>query len=117
MSQKIELAEAIGQLRAQLNQAIEKGEKETLRFEVVDLELELQVVVTKEAKASGKAEAGVKFWLLGAGKAEIGGELSRETAEFQKIRLKLRPTVPGPEEGERQSALIADQDDEPLIPG
>lgn len=93
MSQKIELAEAIGQLRAQLNQAIKKGKGEDLRFEVQDLELELQVVVTKEAKASGKAEAGVKFWLLGAGKAEVGGELSRETAELQKIRLKLRPKL------------------------
>lgn len=117
MSEKIELSEAIGELRAQLNRAIKEGKEEDLRFEVVDLELELQVVATRATKVSGNAEAGVKFWLLGAGKVSGGGEMRDETAQLQKIKLKLRPTVPGPKEGERQSALVADQDDEPLIPG
>ena len=91
MSQGVELAEAIGQLRTQLNRAIREGEGEDLRFEVKDLELELQVVVTKDAKVAGKVEAGVKFWLLGAGTASAEGGLSKSESQVQRIRLQLRP--------------------------
>ena len=93
MTQPIELAEAIGQLRSQLVQTIKEGEGEDLRFEVADLELELQVVVTKDAKVGGKLEAGVKFWLFGGGTASAEGGLSQGSNQLQKIKLKLRPKL------------------------
>ena len=46
----VELAELIGQLRADLTEAMRAGEDADLRFEVGPVELELIVAVDKEAK-------------------------------------------------------------------
>ncbi len=93
MSKSIELAESIGELRAQLDRAIKDAEGHHLRFEIQDLELELQVVATKDAKVGGKVEAGVKFWLLGGGSASAEGSLGEGSSQLQKIKLKLRPKL------------------------
>lgn len=50
-AKRIELSEAVQQLRGELEKAIEAGSDEALRFEVLELELEMQVAVTKEASA------------------------------------------------------------------
>lgn len=106
MSQRIELAEAIGQLRNQLSRAIEDGEGQDLRFEVEDLELELQVTVTKDAEIGGSVEAGVKFWLLGGGKASAEGGLSEGSSHLQKIRLKLKPKLASTGESPDLAVLV-----------
>ncbi|MEM1183209.1 MAG: trypco2 family protein [Acidobacteriota bacterium] len=94
MSEGIELADAIAELRSQLSRAVKEGEWKSLRFEIEKLELELEVVATKGQKVEAGAEAGVKFWLLGSGKVSGKGELSEGASASQKITLTLRPKDP-----------------------
>lgn len=87
---EILLPEVIQQLRSQLQTAIEAGSDEDLVFGVGELELELQVIITKGGSAKGATEGGLKFWVLNAGaKTELSG--SYESKQIQKIRLKLHP--------------------------
>ena len=59
---------------------------EDLLFEVMSVELEFQVAVTKAAEGGGK----FNFWVL-----EGGGKASLERASTQKVRLVLEPKVRG----------------------
>lgn len=80
----IELAELIGQLRAELTAAMRKGENSELRFELGTVELELNVAVDKEAKSGGK----VKFWVV-----EAGSDVSVKSSQTQRVKLSLNPRV------------------------
>jgi Trypsin-co-occurring domain 2 len=60
----IELAEVIGELRPELQEAINAGEGEQLRFELGPVELEPTVAVEK----GGGGGVKVRFWVL-----ELGG--------------------------------------------
>ena len=60
----IELAEVIGELRRELQEAINAGEGEQLRFELGPVELEATVAVEK----GGGGGVKVRFWVL-----ELGG--------------------------------------------
>ncbi len=80
---KIELAEMLTELRAQLLKARGEGAKEALKFEISDVEIEVQIATTKEAEGKG----GVKFWVYNA---EAGVAASEGTT--QRLTLKLRPT-------------------------
>ena len=82
---KIELAEMLTELRAQLLRARGEGAGEALKFEIADEEIEVQIATTKEAEGKG----GVKFWVYNA---EAGVAASEGTP--QRLRLKLRPTEP-----------------------
>jgi hypothetical protein len=84
---EIPLAEVIRELRSELMDAVKAGEGESLRFEVQDLEVEMQVVVTKGASAGASGE--VKFWVLTKAGAEASAKY--ESSQIQKIKLKLRP--------------------------
>lgn len=81
----VELAEFIGQLRAELTKAIQAGHGSDLRFELGPVELELTVVVDKEAKPGAK----VKFWVV-----EVGGEVKTGSSTTQRIKLTLDPRGP-----------------------
>ena len=82
----IPLAEVVQELRRQLQQATKAAEGEDLRFTVEDLELELQVVVTKDVSA----KAGFSFSvLLGQGSAEASA--GYEKSLVQTVKIKLRP--------------------------
>lgn len=82
---RLELATVVGQLRQELWQAARQAEGQEIRFEVETLELELQVVVTREATAS----AGLKFWVLEAG---IGDK--EQESRVQRVKLVLKPKGP-----------------------
>ena len=82
---KVELSEMIIRLREDLQKAQNEGQDKDLRFAVGEVELELQVTVTKEAAGGG----GVKFWVYNAN-AQVKGA----TQSVQKIRLKLAPVGP-----------------------
>jgi hypothetical protein len=75
------LADVLAQLRSNLAQALQEGAEEDLRFALDDVEVELQVAVTKE----GTGKAGVKFWVINA---EAAGKLADVTT--QKIKLKMK---------------------------
>ena len=80
----VPLAAAIRALRAELMQAWTDAQGQSLRFKVAPVELTLEVAVTW----TGKGTAGIKWWLL-----EAGGEVSREKAVTQTIKLTLDPVT------------------------
>jgi hypothetical protein len=79
---KIELAEMLTELRAQLLKARGEGAGEALKFEIADVEIEVQIATTKEAEGKG----GVKFWVYNA---EAGVAASEGTT--QRLKLKMQP--------------------------
>jgi hypothetical protein len=78
----VELASAIRQLRAELNEALADGEGERLRFQLGPVEMCLTVTVGREASPGAK----VRFWVVEAG---ADARLSREAV--QDIKLVLTP--------------------------
>jgi hypothetical protein len=80
----IELAEVIGELRRELQQAMHAGEGEPLRFELGPVELEATVAVEK----GGSGGAKVRFWVL-----ELGGDAKASQTSTQRIKLALQPRL------------------------
>ncbi|MGD0606451.1 MAG: trypco2 family protein [Streptosporangiaceae bacterium] len=80
----VELAELIGQLRAELTKAMDAGDGAELRFELGPVELELTVAVNKEANPGAK----VRFWVV-----ELGAEGSVASQSGQRIKLTLDPRL------------------------
>jgi hypothetical protein len=78
----VPLAGAIRQLRAELLEAMRQGEDEELRFALGDIELELQLEVSQEAKG----DAGIRFWLV-----SLGGSVGASRASTHTLRLTLAP--------------------------
>jgi len=96
------LSEALIALREELLAAWQEGEGEgrRLRFRVPEpIELTFQAAVTQE----GKANAGVKWWLL-----SLGGEASRGSQVTQTLRLKLAPVMYDPETGQASDVVEID---------
>jgi len=85
-SMAVGLAELIGQLRAELTEAMDAGEAADLRFELGPVELELTVAVDKEAKPGAK----VRFWVV-----ELGADVKAASSATQRIKLKLDPKQAG----------------------
>ncbi|MCP3915093.1 MAG: hypothetical protein GY711_06030 [bacterium] len=83
---QLELASMIQSLRRELLTAMEEGDDEPLRFELGDVELEVQVAV--ESKEQG--EVGVKFWVLQAG---VGEEFAH--SQRQTLKITLHPKLAG----------------------
>ena len=79
---ELELSEVIAKLRASLATAQQEGEKKNIRFVIDEVEVEFQVVITKEAKGG----AGIRFWVLDA-KAE--GDFSNAATQKIKLRMKV----------------------------
>jgi hypothetical protein len=82
----IELADVVRQLRTELSHARESGAHEELRFELGTIELEVNVVLTRELDAGAK----VRFWV-----AELGADVKASTVSTQRIKLALHPMLPG----------------------
>jgi Trypsin-co-occurring domain 2 len=82
----VELAELIGQLRAELTKAMRSGQDEELRFEVGPVELELTVAVQRDGAAGAK----VRFWVV-----ELGSDAKVAAASTQRIKLTLDPRRAG----------------------
>jgi Trypsin-co-occurring domain 2 len=80
----IELAEVIGELRRELQQAMTAGEGEPLRFELGPVELEATVAVEK----GGGGGAKVRFWVI-----ELGGDAKVGQTSTQRIKLALQPRL------------------------
>jgi hypothetical protein len=105
----VPLSAAIGALRDELMYAVWaaqfpyelNGEQRWLRFKPAAVELTLQLAVT----TTGTAKAGVKWWLI-----EAGGELAREKAATQTVKLSLEPVLLD-ENGNQLELLIDTADD------
>lgn len=86
----IPLADVLRELRQELKTAMKAAEGESLRFEVQDLEVEMQLVVTRGGSGEVSAGGGVKFWVLNAeSKATAAGKY--ESSQIQTLKLKLKP--------------------------
>lgn len=83
---RMSLADMIVKLRKDLRQAQKQAEREDLKFQVEEIELEVQVTTAQE----GEAKMGVNFWVY---TAEAGGGVSRE--DSHTLRLKLKPLTGG----------------------
>jgi hypothetical protein len=77
---KLPLAAVIGDLRKELEQAIEQAAEQKLRFETGVIEVELSVEV--EAKAGG----GIRFWVV-----SLGASVDRSSTHT--IRIPLKPVT------------------------
>ncbi len=92
MSEKrLELAEMIGALRAELNEAHSRGDGEAIRFTLEDIELELNIQT--ERQAEGKVAA--KFFVVSG---DAKGAVKKGVV--QKIKLKMKPELVQPGDGE-----------------
>jgi len=82
MSDNVTVADAIKQLRAQLEDAQHEGEGKDLRFVAKSVEVELAIVFKSETEGG----AGVKAWFLDiSGRAKTGDETAH------KVKLVLEP--------------------------
>ncbi len=93
----IPLVEVINALREDLKTAQKKSDpKYPLIIE--EIEVELQVVVTKGVEGKGKGKAKLEVLLgLGGLDAELEGKASWAKAATQKIKLKLSAGEVGPD--------------------
>lgn len=80
----VPLSAAIAALRDEMTRAWQESRGQRVRFRPSPVELTLQVAVT----SGGRGNAGVKWWLI-----ELGGEVSRESAVTQIVKLTLDPVM------------------------
>lgn len=76
----IELAELLASLRTEIDRARLDAAGKDVRFRINTIDLELQVAVEKSADA----KAGVKFWVV-----ELGGGAAAKSTQTHTIRLSL----------------------------
>ena len=79
---EVPLAGALRRLRAELIESMREAEGEPIRFVLGDIELELQLEVSREAKG----DAGIRFWLV-----SVGGSVGAARSATHTVRLTLTP--------------------------
>lgn len=82
--ESVGLAEMIGALHRELNQAIAEGQRHEIRFPIGSLQLEFHVGITKEAEGS----AGVRFWVV-----EMGATGKIASESIQRVTVTLEAPV------------------------
>lgn len=92
---KLELANMIKGLRAQLSEAQREGDGEDIRFTVEDVELELQIIAEKQAKGGVSA----KFYVL---TSKIDGSKKDTVTQKLKLKLKAHNETVDPESGDKR---------------
>lgn len=75
---RIQLSDAIENLRKELKLAQDKGKDQYLRFDISSIEIELEVVAESEVGTSGK----INWWVL-------GGAIDSKDKDVSKHKLKL----------------------------
>ena len=79
---RVEQADAIRALRAELVRAQQEGEDESLRFRLGEVALEFEFAVEREAGA----DAGIRFWVI-----SLGAKGGVSTARTHRVKLSLTP--------------------------
>ena len=82
--ERLELAETVEALRAELARAAAAGAGAGFQFPVAGVQLEFHVAVTK----TGEGRAGVRFWVV-----ELGGSGSYAREEIQTVTVTLGAPV------------------------
>ncbi len=78
----IGISEAIEELRAELSKALALSKDKDIQFVVQDVDLELELAVTKEGELGGK----VNWWVL-----EIDARGKATSEATHRVTLKLAP--------------------------
>lgn len=81
----MELADAVEAIRAQLIEAMSRGQGKGLQFALGDLELEFAVSLTQDRQARG----GIKVWVVNA-----DGSVGTSAARTQRVKVTLKPIDP-----------------------
>ncbi|MFI2288368.1 trypco2 family protein [Streptomyces niveus] len=76
----IELADLLASLRSEISRARLDAAGKDVRFRINSIDLELQVAVEKSAEA----KAGVRFWVV-----SLGGEGAAKSARTHTVKLSL----------------------------
>jgi hypothetical protein len=92
---KIGLSEMVLALRQELLTAQREGEAKDLKFKVEDIDLEVEVMTTKEGSGKGS----IKFWVCDA---EANASFSQ--AKTHRLTLRLKPL------GKNGDVKISDRD-------
>jgi len=82
----LELSAVVRELRRELDRASREAEGERIQFGLGPIELEVTVMVTEEASATGR----VKFWVV-----EAGADGKDIEAKTHRVKLTLQPTRDG----------------------
>ena len=80
--EKLRLADMLVMLRGELMEARQRAAKQKLKFNVEEMEVEVQFTTSLE----GGGSVGADFWVVDA---ELGGKIDRETVHT--VRLKMKP--------------------------
>ncbi len=88
--QKIGLADAIQNLRGEIEDAIAKGKNQKLKFGLDTIEMEFAVQTTVTAATKGKAK--VSFWVVDA---ELGADGGVSNANTHRVKLTLNAEFEG----------------------
>ncbi len=86
----IPLSEMIRQLRHELQATMLEGKDEDLRFRLQDIELDLEVAVTRQVGGTAGSTGKVGFWVFNAD-ASAEASASWEKSQTQHLKLRLRP--------------------------
>ena len=108
MGHKLELAAVLEALRGELNIAKREGDRDELRFNIDNLEIELQTVVEK--KVAGEAGGKIRFWVLDAD-TKANGEYKDTVTQKIKLTLKVVDTSkPDLVTGKPGAVLLSDDE-------
>lgn len=89
LERNIPLFEMVETLRREMAASMNAAARESLRFKVEEVELELRVQVRREHGAAGK----LGFWVVSA-----GGETKQVREDVHVFKLKLKPETTGERE-------------------
>lgn len=105
----ISLSEAIQNLRSELAKAQRDAEPTGLRFDMREIELDLQIVANKETKVTGQVAGSGSLWQLVT--VKIDGNASRSSRQDHTHRIKLKMGLAPDKDGKPQT--VGDYDDPP----
>lgn len=88
---KRQLVEVISALRSDIADAIKEGDGKDIKFDVNEIEVDLQTQITKGGDVN--VNGGVEFKILGYEIGKVGGEINGQynKQDSHTIRLKLKP--------------------------
>lgn len=89
---RIELAEVIRQLRAELRGLSIAADSEAIVFQVGSVELTATVEVTREVGAAAELGGRIRFWVFDAN-AKTKGQTRRAGVTTQTIKMTLTPAT------------------------
>lgn len=85
------LADFLADLRAELAEASRRAAGDSLKLEVGEVTVSLDVAVTFAKKGGASAKASAKFWVFASAEGGVTGEISSQRVSTQHLTLTLKP--------------------------